>query len=826
MNEDVIVQGAYEKNLKHVSLAIPRDKLVVFTGVSGSGKTTLLFDVIYQDALRQHLEAMGFLGIGKPKVESVQHLSPAIHISQTYKNRNPRSTVGTVTSLYAELRMVFEKLCIRSCTHCNASFAQDSSEDETIKTKDSYTVLSTCPSCNHKVPKLTVSNFSFNTEEGSCPACQGLGVVWDVNLTTLLDEDLTLEEGAVRLWKHRYKEYEIEVFSSSLAYFGLPTVEDIPLSQFSDLQRALLLYGSDSVQFTTLQSSRTAAEPASTKKATPKTTPKKGSFEGVCTTLLRRLDEHKRPTKETESYLVQTPCTACHGERLNQLSRTATVAGTKLPELSQMDLQELLAWLETLDTSLNRMQHLLIESYLLDISTKIKNLLQVGLGYLSLDRQVITLSSGEVQRLRLASSLDSDLISMIYILDEPTVGLHPSDTQELIGKLKMLRDKGNSVFVIEHDPSVIKEADHIIELGPGAGSHGGLLLASGTVREVSNNPSSLICSYLQGQNIVGRIPRKPEQGYVHIANARIHNLKGLDVAFPLGLFSVVTGLSGSGKSTLVFDVLAKEASLSNHFEEIIHIDQPLPWAMRRSTVATFMDVYTAIRTLFAKEASNNNPNLTAKSFSFNSAGGRCERCEGLGSVTSNLLFFEDREVPCPICKGKQFNSEVLAVLYKGHSIHDILQLSVEEASLVFKGSFAIQRKLTILQDVGLGYLQLGQTLPTLSGGESQRLKLAKALTTMPKRSSRTLFLMDEPTIGLHPKDVENFIKLLQEFVRRGATLIVVEHNLQLIRQSDWIVDLGPGGGEKGGELLYSGPLPGILDIETSLTARYLTLEGY
>lgn len=816
MKEHLIIQGAYEKNLKHLTLAIPRDQVVVFTGVSGSGKTTLLFDVIFQESQRQFLEAMGFLGIEKPKVESVKNISPAIHISQTYKNRNPRSTVGTVTSLYTELRMIFEKLCLRSCSNCNATFTQQGAVDEVVKAHEALTVFTTCPSCKQKVPKLTVSHFSFNTEEGSCPTCQGLGVVWEVDLPSLLDESLTLEEGAVRLWKHRYKEYEIELFQASLTYHELPGVTHLPLCQFSAVQRALLFYGSDSVQFSKASGQKMA-------KSKPS---KQGTFEGVCTTLLRRLDEHKSPTKETEGFLVQNPCPSCNGDRLNALSRSATVMGTRLSELTQLSLQALLGWVEDLARHLAHQQVLVIGSYLLDLSTKIQNLLQVGLGYLSLDRQVITLSAGETQRLRLASALDSQLTSIIYILDEPTIGLHPCDTQELITKLKMLRDRGNSVFVIEHDTSVIRQADTVIELGPGAGRHGGLLLANGTVAEVTHNPSSIIRPFLQGKNKVGRIPRKPEHGFLQVKDASLHNLKHLDVAFPLGLFTVVTGLSGSGKSTLVFDVLAKQPYLAEHFDEILLIDQPLPWAMKRSTVATFMDCYTPIRAVFAKEAKTINANLTSKSFSFNSPGGRCEQCEGLGTITSSLIFFEDREVPCPLCKGAQFNEEVLSVQYKGHSIHEILLLTVEEAALVFTGNFAIQRKLTILQDVGLGYLQLGQTLPTLSGGEAQRLKLAKALTKMPKETSRTLFLMDEPTIGLHPKDVQQFIKLLQQFVQRGATLVVVEHNLQLIQQADWIVDLGPGGGEKGGELLFAGPLPNILDNETSLTARYLRAEGY
>ncbi|MDD4574092.1 MAG: hypothetical protein PHR69_07755, partial [Sphaerochaeta sp.] len=563
MGKHIIIQGAYEKNLRNISLAIPRDQLVIFTGVSGSGKSTLLFDVIFQESQRQYLEAIGFLGIAKPKVTSIQHLSPAIHISQTYRNRNPRSTLGTVTDIYTELRMIYEKLASRPCDHCGASFPQDTSPEEIVRTKDSLTVFTTCPSCKEKLPKLTVTHFSFNTEEGACPTCQGLGVVWDIDLASLLDERLSLEDGAVKVWKHRFKEYAIELFNKSLNYYELPEAIDLPVGEFSVAQRTLLLYGSESEQFKKLDCCKQAPKKS-----------REGKFEGVRTMLLRRLSEHKRPTRETEEYLVQRPCPACLGERLHPLSRFATVMGTRLPELSQLSLQALLQWLEKLAMTLDGHQQLLAGTFLLGLSTKIKTLSQVGLGYLSLDRQVLTLSAGETQRLRLSSALGSELTSMIYILDEPTIGLHPSDTQELVSKLKMLRDKGNSVFVIEHDPSVIKEADTIVELGPGAGRKGGCLLSCGSLRDVLNNSSSVIHSYLKEQNRVGRIPRKPENGYLSVLGAELHNLKHIDVHFPLGCFTVVTGLSGSGKSTLVFDLLAKDKTLSKHFDEILIIDQP------------------------------------------------------------------------------------------------------------------------------------------------------------------------------------------------------------------------------------------------------------
>ncbi|MDT4761500.1 excinuclease ABC subunit UvrA [Sphaerochaeta sp. PS] len=810
MKEYIFVQGAYEKNLQHISLAIPRNKLVVFTGVSGSGKTTLLYDVLFQEAQRQYLEAMGFQGMAKPKVESITNLSPAVLISQTDKNRNPRSTVGTVTDMYTDLRLVFEKISQRSCPYCAGSFAQSSVLDEVVKEQDQVLVYQTCPHCKKQMRKLTCTEFSFNTAEGACPTCQGLGVVWEIDAKRVLHDGLSLDEGAVVFWKQRYKEYQIETFNKALNHYSLAPVAGLKLGNFSHEQRTLLLYGTGSEQvkglFPTIGLPKTQAE---------------GKFEGVYTTLLRRIAEEKGVTKGLQEFFVQTPCPACHGERLQPLSREATLLGKRLPELSAMNVQDLLQWVEHLSQSLDRQQHLYVESYLLALFTKLEGLMQTGLGYLCLDRQTITLSSGEMQRLRLSSALNSSLTGIIYMLDEPTTGLHPKDTQNLITQMKLLRDKGNTVLVIEHDPTVMQQADMIFDLGPGAGRYGGRLIGSGTLNELRSQPSSVTGSFRQKQ--IERNPRDGSQLFLTVTNATRHNLHNLTVQFPIGCLTVVTGVSGSGKTTLVFDHLAEEPTITSAFDEVVVLDQPSIWAMKRSNVATFMDIYTPIRNLFAQEAKLDKPHLSAKSFSFNSKGGRCERCEGLGSIENTLLFFASREVVCPSCNGKRFNEEVLSVLHEGHSINDILLLTVEEASHLFCSNWPIQRLLTILLDVGLGYLELGQTIPTLSGGEAQRLKLARALSRQKRQSKKVLYLMDEPTIGLHPQDVEHFISLLQEMVKRGATLIVVEHNLQLIQQSDWIVDLGPEGGDKGGELLYSGPLSGIGSASNSYTARYLGL---
>jgi excinuclease ABC subunit A len=503
------------------------------------------------------------------------------------------------------------------------------------------------------------------------------------------------------------------------------------------------------------------------------------------------------------------------------------VNGTRLPQLSQYSLERLYQWGEELASSLNPKHSELVKAYLLDINTKLTRVINVGLGYLTVDRQIITLSGGEMQRIRLAALLDSDLSGVIYILDEPTVGLHPKDTAGLITILKRLRDLGNSVLVIEHDEDVMAAADYIVDIGPGSGKYGGEVIATGTFEDIKKQEASITGHYLRNPH-----PDKSEyrtsSGSVSIINADKFNLRKVSVDIPIGCLTAVTGPSGSGKSTLVFEVLAqnnqqnKKNSVlgTEQFDKIVTIEQSPITKMKRSNVATYSEVYSEIRAVFAKTEAAKQEGLTAKHFSFNTPGGRCENCEGLGYVDSNMLFFSNIEVVCPVCNGHQFNDTVLSVKYNGQSIKGVLSLSIDEAVDFFADQPKILRILKLLQDVGLGYLELGQTLTTLSGGEGQRLKLAKELIGS-GAGGRNLYLMDEPTTGLHPKDIEHFLILLNRMVDAGNTIVVVEHNQLLIRNSDWIIDLGPEGGEKGGEIIFTGTLAEIRNASNSITARYL-----
>jgi len=519
------------------------------------------------------------------------------------------------------------------------------------------------------------------------------------------------------------------------------------------------------------------------------------------------------------------------GERLGELSRSVTVENMRLPELSLLSLEELYTWIQKLQGSLNDANLNLVESYLLDLKTKIQRILNVGLGYLSLDRQTITLSGGELQRVKLAATLDSDLTGIVYIMDEPTIGLHPKDTEGMIAILKKLRDLGNTVIVIEHDPDIMQAADYIVDIGPGSGKHGGEIIGTGTLEELKRQETSVTGAYLKKKKQERKEFRKGTGDVIEVKSANVYNLKNIDVNFPVGCLVAVTGVSGSGKSTLVFEVLAgargKKQTAGNivsgteQFDQIVTIEQSAITKMKRSNVATYSEAYAEIRKIFGDLREARDKGLSARHFSFNTPGGRCENCEGLGYVTSNMLFFKDAEVTCPVCGGNQFNDEVLSVKYKGYTIKDILQMPVEDALCTFNKHPKIERILKLLQDVGLDYLELGQTLTTLSGGEGQRLKLAKELIN--NTGKHGLYLMDEPTTGLHPVDVENFLTLLNRIVDSGNTVIVVEHNQQIIKASDWIIDLGPEGGKNGGQVVFEGTPRELSGCEQSITAKYIVL---
>ena len=818
--DNIIIKGAKEGNLKDISLEIPKNELVVFTGLSGSGKSTLAIDTIYQECQRQYLEAIGYQGIQKPKIDFIRNLSPSIIITQNEYSKNPRSSVGTVTNIYTDLRMIYEKLSKRVCPKCNKEIISSECKEEVEKSKDNFKVYMFCNHCNYKMEKLTRTYFSYNTREGACKTCEGLGKVLKINKDNVIHEHLSLEAGAIDFWEQKYKDYQISSLYNAFKYYGMTIEPYTPISGFNEGQKAILLYGVQNEEVKNIFPS----------VAPPKTVAE-GRFEGIFPVLWRRLAEKSGESKHLDAYFDSAICEDCKGERLNELSRSVTVLGTRLPELVYLSLEELFQWLLKLETFVSGSNKLMIEPYLLDLKIKIQRIINVGLGYLSLNRQTMTLSGGEAQRIKLAATLDSTLTGIIYIMDEPTIGLHPKDTAGIINILKELRNLGNTVIVIEHDIDVMKESDYIVDIGPGAGKYGGEIVGKGSLEELKKQDTSVTGSYLKTKIENPKDFRKGTGEIIEVKNANLYNLKNINVKFPVGCLISVTGVSGSGKSTLVFEVLSKasiksqtncnKVSGTEVFNQIITVEQSPLTRMKRSNVATYSGVYSDIRKIFSDLEDAKDKGLTTKHFSFNMSGGRCENCEGLGYVTSNMLFFENLEIPCPVCGGNQFNDAVLSVKYKGNSIKDVLGMSVENAFDTFDNHPKILKYLKLLKDVGLGYLELGQTLTTLSGGEGQRLKLAKEL--MNNQGKNNLYLIDEPTTGLHPIDVENFLVLLNRIVDSGSTVIVVEHNEQVIKASDWIIDLGPEGGINGGKVIAVGTPDGIISNKNSVTGKYLSM---
>ena len=846
MLDSIIIRGARQGNLQNIDLTIPRQQLVVLTGLSGSGKTTLAIDLLFQECQRRYLEALGMQGIKRPDFDSISGLAPAVLVTQTTANRNPRSTVGTLTGIYTDLRMLFEKLHTRACPECGALISAADCREEVQKEADEYRSYMFCPHCGYKMPKLTMAYFSFNTREGACPTCQGLGQTLTAVAAAAVDESLSLEKGAVKPWENTPQiTYNVQSFAAALEHYGLAYTPNQPVQAFSPAQKALLYHG---------VFSREAKEFLPDKPA-PKTVVG-GRFEGVLTALVRRMSESGGQAHHLDKYFAYADCPDCAAERLAELPRSVTVAGYRLPELSLFSLEALGGWLADIQVGLSDTALVLVEPYLLDLATRLRRVIGVGVGYLSLDRQAVTLSGGEAQRMKLASTLDSELSGIIYIFDEPTVGLHPHDTHSMLETLFQLRDEGNSVLVIEHDTDIITVADHIIDIGPGSGRGGGQIVGQGTLGELMDQPSSVTGGYLRRQaeapawerggaasGVGGAAASTPasappagsSEPCFSIRNASLNNLKSIDVDFAIGKLTAVTGVSGSGKSTLVFDCLesagARLGSVDvlglENFDGIVRIEQAAVARMRRSNIATFTDIYTEVRKIFAGLPEAKALGLTSKHFSFNTPGGRCENCSGMGVVESNMLFFPNADITCPVCGGLRFNEEVLSVSYRGYSINGILKLTVDELSELFDSNKKIDRTVELLCAVGLGYLELGQTLTTLSGGEAQRLKLVREL--LDARGSHNLYLMDEPTTGLHPLDVEMFLALLNRIVEAGNTVIVVEHNMQLILAADWVVDLGPEGGDKGGELVFYGTPAEMVAGGTGYTAqelrRFLGIEA-
>lgn len=809
--KNIEIIHACEGNLKDITVSIPRNKLVLLTGLSGSGKSTLATDVLFQECQRQYLEAMAMEGIRKPKVEAIHNVSPAIHISQAHRHKNPRSTVGTQTDIYTDLRMIYEKLSKRTCPYCHKDIFAYACKEEVEKKDSEFIVSMYCSECNHKMPKLTRTYFSHNTREGACSVCEGMGRTLTIRRNAIFHEELSLEDGAIDLWEQKYKEYQINILNQTFHHYQVPIMKGTPLKNFTPLQRAILEDGVESEKVKEL----------APHMKTPKTV-SAGKFEGVLTMIWRRVHDQGTVANNLQKYFQYQECDHCHGERLQEDSRNATVMDERLPNLVTLSLDELYSWIITLEASLIHDVELLVHDYMFDLKTKLLRLIRAGLGYLCIDRQTMTLSGGESQRILLAASLDSDLTGILYILDEPTIGLHPKDTAGILQILKDLRDKGNTVLVIEHDIDLMKEADWIIDIGPGAGINGGEIVAQGTYEDILKQPKSITGNYLSKPYVYNHQVRKGNGLHIEIEHATMHNLKDVHVRFPLCCMTCITGVSGTGKSTLIFDVLAKKEEGVrglDQFDHVITIEQAPLTRMKRSNIATFSQVYTHIRKIFGQLDLAKKMGFDAKDFSFNSQGGRCENCEGLGYVTSNMLFFEDVDVPCPVCEGKQFHEDILNITFQGLSIHDVLQLSIEDACHLFQNQSKILQILTLLQKVGLGYVTLGQTLTTLSVGEGQRLKLAREL--LDHMGENNLYLIDEPTTGLHPIDVDNFLILLNTIVDVGNTVIVVEHNQQIINASDWIIDLGPEGGIHGGNIIAVGTPSEIRKNVDSITGKYL-----
>lgn len=810
MAEWISIEHANEHNLKDISVKIPKRKLTVITGISGSGKSTLAHDVLFNESQRQYLEAMGMQGIEKPKVEHISGASPAISLRQQETSSNPRSTVGTKTAMYTGLRMIYEKLGIRPCPNCSKDVNPVQAIEETEHVDGEFTVFQICPHCDHKYKKLTRSHFSYNTVDGACQKCKGIGKVIQINANTLFNKELPLEEGAIELWKGRYLDYQLENIKNTMAYYGEPLEQNMPLKDFSELQYALLCHGTGSKEVQKL-----------TGKKEPKTVGA-GKFEGVMANLWRKYQEKNGDMGREAHFFFSDTCPECQGTKLNEQSRSVKVMQRSITEIAAMDLEQLLEWLNACSSILSDEEMASVDVYFRDIETKLKRIKRLGLGYLTLERGTSTLSGGESQRIRLSAILDSDLTDIVYIIDEPTSSLHAKDTEGILEIMKKLRDKGNTVIVIEHNTDVMKEADHLIEIGPKAGRFGGELIGTGSLENLQENEQSLIKEYVVNVNGPKQDVRSHGKEAIQVRDATLHNLDSVDIDIPTESLVSVTGVSGSGKSSLIFDVVGERmgnvAGL-DQFDEVISISQTSISKMKRSNVATYTNLFTDIRNVFAKLEDSKAQGLTSGHFSFNTSGGRCETCEGLGYVMSNMLFFNDLEVVCPTCKGKRFKDEVLRVLYAGRTINNCLEASIEEAAEIFNKETKILKTLQLLTEIGLGYLKLGQSLTTLSGGEGQRLKLSTSL--MKKTKQKSLFLLDEPSTGLHPYDIQYLLELFNRLIDQGNSVVMVEHNLRMIRASDWIIDLGPEGGIKGGQVIAEGTPAEVKEDPLSVTGRYL-----
>ena len=936
--KNIFVKGAREHNLKNIDVKIPRDKLIVFTGLSGSGKSSLAFDTIYAEGQRRYVESLSsyarqFLGqMEKPDVDYIEGLSPAISIDQKTTSKNPRSTVGTVTEIYDYLRLLYARIGIPHCPVCGREIKQqtiDQIVDRVLKLEegtkiqilapvvrsrkgehtkefetarksgfvrvrvdgiiydlsekikleknikhtieivvdrlvihqsihsrlaDSIETASSladgiivinilndkditfsqnyaCPEHGIGVEELTPRMFSFNNPYGACPKCTGLGVFMKIDPDLIIpDKTLSINKGGLKAsgWAMEGNTIASMYFKalSKHYHFSLDTpIEKLP-KEITDI----LLYGTKGEK---IKIKRNSENDGSFYKAEFET-----DFEGIINNLERRFRETQSNwiKEEIESYMSVIPCDECKGQRLSKVSLAVTVGGINISDFCDKSVTQALELINNL--KLTERETLIAKPILKEIKSRLGFLQSVGLEYLTLSRSSGTLSGGESQRIRLATQIGSSLMGVLYILDEPSIGLHQRDNAKLLGTLKRLRDLGNTVIVVEHDEETMRACDYIVDIGPGAGIHGGSVVYSGKAEDIVKCKESITGQYLSGEKRVD-VPNNRRKGNgkkLQIIGAAQNNLKNINVNIPLGEFICVTGVSGSGKSTLINEILYKYLASElngakchpgkfksikgiSELDKVIQINQAPIGRTPRSNPATYTGVFTDIRNLYASTQEAKLRGFSAGRFSFNVKGGRCEACQGDGIIKIEMHFLPDIYVPCEVCKGKRYNRETLEVNYKGKSIYDVLEMTVEEGLEFFSSIPRIARKLKTLQDVGLGYIKIGQSATTLSGGEAQRVKLATELSKRP--TGRTIYILDEPTTGLHIADVHKLIEVLQKLVDSGNTVVVIEHNLDLIKTADYIIDLGPEGGDRGGEVIAKGTPEQVAEIELSYTGQYL-----
>lgn len=817
----ILLKGGRQNNLKDITISIPKSKLTVITGVSGSGKSSLAFDTIYAEGKRRYLDN---LSSGarmqdqpeKPEFDSLQGLTPTIAIEQKKGSQNPRSTVGTLTGTLDYLRMLYVAIGVSHCPYCGKPLVKRS------KNKNS------CSNCDLLFPILTASSFNPNTHSGACHDCNGLGFMYKINPDAIvMNDELSVLDGATHWWgKLRGKKLTGNWWVGELYAIAEHMKVDLNLSWKNlpeDFKKAVL-YGTGDKIYNFTYNSRG--------RETVISRPAAGAFSHI----LRLFRESKTSNNTYKQYMKEIPCPTCKQELLCTEARYTTILGWRLPELTKMPISQLYNWFTTMVNNLPETQKEKTKDIFPEIEIRIANLIQVGLSYLTLDRTAPTLSGGELQRVRLSCQLDSDLVGLTYILDEPSIGLHPRDHHLMINTMKKLRDKGNTVIVVEHDKDTMLAADHIIDVGPGAGVHGGKIIASGSVEDIINNPLSITGKYLK-DNELEPLPelQKPKQ-WLTLLDCRANNLKNITVDFPLYKMCCVTGVSGSGKSTLVFDTLipALDESINKKhlvnrnfkklqgFEEIdgfIHMDQSPIGKSPRSTPVTYIGTFDEIRKVFALQQDAMELGLDEKHFSFNSKKGQCPTCEGRGQIKVAFQYMADYFVTCPDCKGKRYKPQVLGITYKNKNIADILNMDVSQATIFWNDNAEIFNKLSVLEEVGLSYIKLGQNTTTFSGGESQRLKLAKELSR--KQKKHMLYILDEPSTGLHFNDIEKLITIFKKLVTSNHTVLIIEHNTDIIKSSDWIIEIGPDGGNLGGTVVATGTPNNLRNNSKSITGKYI-----